>query len=54
MSCIDIIHSKKGNFKNWGKYNWGSLIQQIVKHLTSSLLSLSQNVSLRVIENNWE
>lgn len=47
------MQSKKGGYQNWEKYN-GRLIQLIVKHLTSFLLASSQNVSPRVIENNWE
>ena len=47
------MQSKKGGYQNWEKYN-GRFIQLIVKHLTSFLLASSQNVSPRVIENNWE
>lgn len=50
ISCMHTIHSKKGNLKIGEMYN-GSLIQQIVKFL---YLLLSQNVSPRVIESNWE
>lgn len=50
ISCMHTIHSKKGNLKVGEMYN-RSLIQQIVKLL---YLLLSQNVSPRVIENNWE
>jgi len=50
ISCMHTIHSKKENLKTGEMYN-GSLIQQIVKLL---YLLLSQNVSPRVIESNWE